>query len=241
MHSSTHDDLVILGGTFDPIHYGHLRAVEEVRQALAIAQAMLIPAGHPPHRKSPWADAHHRLAMTRIAVAHHPQFTVSSWEVEREGPSYTVDTLTALRQQRPDAVLAMVIGMPFCASTPGTTGSTFWTSPTSSLPGARAGLPPNYRKPCARPSISAVAKMSTPCARRPPAVSCFIRSPPWKSPPAISAACSPVIRARAFCYRTRYWIILMPKGSIRAHSPTQRIITLGDSRNPSRPGHLRSG
>lgn len=111
MHSSTHDDLVILGGTFDPIHYGHLRAVEEVRQALGVAQVMLIPAGHPPHRQSPWADARHRLVMTRIAVAHHPHFTVSSWEVEREGPSYTVDTLTALRQQRPDAVLAMVIGM----------------------------------------------------------------------------------------------------------------------------------
>ena len=111
MHDSSNDDLVILGGTFDPIHYGHLRAVEEVRQALAIAQVMLIPAGHPPHRQSPWADAHHRLVMARIAVAHHPRFSVTSLEVERAGPSYTVDTLNTLRQQRPQAILAMVIGM----------------------------------------------------------------------------------------------------------------------------------
>lgn len=102
---------MILGGTFDPIHYGHLRAVEEVRQALNIAEVMLIPAGHPPHRKSPWAAALHRLAMTRIAVAHHPRFMVSDREVRREGPSYTVDTLRSLRQERPDALLAMVIGM----------------------------------------------------------------------------------------------------------------------------------
>lgn len=111
MNISSDDDLVILGGTFDPIHYGHLRAVEEVRQALDIAKVMLIPAGHPPHRKSPWAGAHHRLAMTRIAVAHHPRFTVTDLEVQRDGPSYTVDTLATLRQQRPDALLAMVIGM----------------------------------------------------------------------------------------------------------------------------------
>jgi nicotinate-nucleotide adenylyltransferase len=111
MKISTNNDLVILGGTFDPIHYGHLRAVEEVRQALKTAEVMLIPAGHPPHRKSPWAAAQHRLAMTRIAVAHHPRFAVSDLEVGREGPSYTVDTLRALRQERPDALLAMVIGM----------------------------------------------------------------------------------------------------------------------------------
>ncbi|MBN2679508.1 nicotinate-nucleotide adenylyltransferase [Acidithiobacillus montserratensis] len=111
MNTSKDHDLVILGGTFDPIHYGHLRAVEEVRQALKIAEVMLIPAGHPPHRKSPWAAAPHRLAMTRIAVAHHPRFTVSDREVHREGPSYTVDTLRSLRQERPDALLAMVIGM----------------------------------------------------------------------------------------------------------------------------------
>ncbi len=111
MQCSESGDLVLLGGTFDPIHYGHLRAVEEVRQALGIARILLIPAGHPPHRQSPWADARHRLEMTRHAVARHPHIAVSAVEIERPGPSYTVETLRALRSERPEAVLAMVIGM----------------------------------------------------------------------------------------------------------------------------------
>ncbi len=102
---------LFLGGTFDPIHYGHLRALEEIREALGLGSALLIPAGHPPHRHSPWAPAEHRLAMTRVAAEQHPAFRVSAFEVERNTPSYTIDTLKHLRISHPGAFLAMVIGM----------------------------------------------------------------------------------------------------------------------------------
>jgi len=104
-------DLLVLGGTFDPVHYGHLRALEEVREALGLPRALLIPAGHPPHRQSPWAPAHHRLEMVRRAVRHYPQLAVCSFEVERDGPSFTVDTLRHLRAEHGAASLSMVIGM----------------------------------------------------------------------------------------------------------------------------------
>lgn len=104
-------DLVILGGTFDPVHYGHLRALEEVREALGLPKALLIPAGNPPHRQSPWAPARHRLEMVRRAASRYPQLEVCSFEVERDGPSYTVDTLRHLRETHAAASLSMVIGM----------------------------------------------------------------------------------------------------------------------------------
>lgn len=102
---------LILGGTFDPIHYGHLRALEEVREALGMAEATLVPAGHPPHRQSPWAPAEHRLAMTRIAAQQAPGLAVLAYEVEKSSRSYTVDTLRHLRADDSDGFLAMVIGM----------------------------------------------------------------------------------------------------------------------------------
>ncbi|MEL5848086.1 MAG: nicotinate-nucleotide adenylyltransferase [Candidatus Igneacidithiobacillus chanchocoensis] len=106
-----HEKRLLLGGTFDPIHYGHLRALEEVREALGMGAATLVPAGHPPHRKSPWAPAEHRLAMTRIAAQEAPGLDVLAYEVEHGGPSYTVDTLRHLRSENPEGFLAMVIGM----------------------------------------------------------------------------------------------------------------------------------
>ena len=102
---------LFLGGTFDPIHYGHLRALEEVREALGMEQATLIPAGDPPHRGSPWAPALHRLAMTQVAAAQAPGLQVLSFEVEKSGPSYTIDTVRELRRRDPEGFLAMVIGM----------------------------------------------------------------------------------------------------------------------------------
>jgi len=106
-----HEKRLLLGGTFDPIHYGHLRALEEVREALGMGAATLVPAGHPPHRKSPWAPAEHRLAMTRIAAQEAPGLDVLAYEVEHDGPSYTVDTLRHLRETNPEGFFAMVIGM----------------------------------------------------------------------------------------------------------------------------------
>ncbi len=89
----------VLGGTFDPIHFGHLRLAEEMAEAIGLGEVRFIPAGQPPHRAAPHAAAPHRLAMVRRAVAGNPYFAVDAREVDSPRPSYTVDTLTALRAE----------------------------------------------------------------------------------------------------------------------------------------------
>lgn len=87
----------VLGGTFDPIHHGHLAIAEEARESLGLEHVLLVPAASPPHKPGrPVTDAAHRLAMTRLAVEDNPSFAVSALEIERGGASYTVDTLEAL-------------------------------------------------------------------------------------------------------------------------------------------------
>ncbi len=87
----------IFGGTFDPIHYGHLRLAEELAEAAKLAEVRFIPSGTPPHRARPGADAHHRVAMARLAIAGNDRFTVDDRETRRTGPGYTYDTLSELR------------------------------------------------------------------------------------------------------------------------------------------------
>ena len=90
----------ILGGTFDPIHHGHLGIAEEAREALGLERVLLVPASSPPHKPGrPVTDAAHRLAMVELAIAGNPAFAVSRIEVERGGASYSVDTLEALRSE----------------------------------------------------------------------------------------------------------------------------------------------
>ena len=90
----------ILGGSFNPIHDGHLRLAEEAREALRLDRVLFIPAGHRPHKpQHGLIDARHRLAMVRLAIRDHVSFAVSAIELQRTGPSYTVDTLLALRRQ----------------------------------------------------------------------------------------------------------------------------------------------
>ncbi len=90
----------LLGGTFDPIHYGHLVIAEEVRTVLHLAEMVFAPAGHPPHKPGRIVtEAQHRLAMLELAIASNPHFTISLVDLERPGPSYTVETLQVLRQQ----------------------------------------------------------------------------------------------------------------------------------------------
>lgn len=89
----------IFGGTFDPIHYGHLRLAEEMVDALSLREVRFIPTGQPPHRAAPQASAQHRLEMTRRAIAGNPRFLVDDREVRATRPSYTVDTLTELRSE----------------------------------------------------------------------------------------------------------------------------------------------
>ena len=89
----------ILGGTFDPIHYAHLRLAEEMADALALGEVRFIPASVPPHRATPRVTASDRLAMTRLACAENARFVVDDRECRRQGPSYTVDTLMELRTE----------------------------------------------------------------------------------------------------------------------------------------------
>jgi nicotinate-nucleotide adenylyltransferase len=91
----------VMGGTFDPIHLGHLAAAEEARECLGLERVLFVPAGSPPHRPGPpKASATDRLAMVELAVDGNPWFEVSRIELDREGPSYTVDTLGELLRSR---------------------------------------------------------------------------------------------------------------------------------------------
>jgi nicotinate-nucleotide adenylyltransferase len=100
----------LLGGTFDPVHLGHLRAALEVRAACGLDEVRLVPAGAPPHRAAPVAPAALRLRMLRAAVAGVPGLAVDDREVRRAGPSYTVDTLESLRGDEPGRPLCLVLG-----------------------------------------------------------------------------------------------------------------------------------
>ena len=102
--------LGIFGGTFDPVHCGHLELAREVRAALDLAAVRFIPAGDPPHRAAPVATAMHRLAMVELAVADHPDLEVDSREIQRRGRSYTVETLEELRIELPSHALAVIVG-----------------------------------------------------------------------------------------------------------------------------------
>ena len=102
----------VFGGTFDPIHVAHLRAAEEAREALRLAEILFVPAASPPHQggtaRAPAAD---RLAMVRRAVAGNPRFRVSTIEIDRPGRSYTIDTLRLLRRDMPGARLVLLVGL----------------------------------------------------------------------------------------------------------------------------------
>lgn len=100
----------ILGGTFDPIHYGHLRFGSAVRSALGFAQVNVIPAGVPPHREAPVASPSDRLAMTQLGCAEFPGLVADDREVRRVGPSYTVVTLQELHNEDRNRPLALLLG-----------------------------------------------------------------------------------------------------------------------------------
>jgi len=102
--------LGILGGTFDPIHLGHLILAELARYLLRLDRVLFVPARIPPHKGESPTSPEHRLHMTRLATRDNPHFAVSDLELRREGPSYTVDTLRALRDESPDAEHYLLMG-----------------------------------------------------------------------------------------------------------------------------------
>jgi len=101
----------ILGGTFDPIHFGHLRTALELYQAHELAEVRLIPCYQPVHRKFPVASPEHRLAMVRTAIADETALKVDNCEIQRKGPSYTIDTLEILREKLPHTPLCLIMGI----------------------------------------------------------------------------------------------------------------------------------
>lgn len=108
--SGRDEPIGLLGGTFDPVHYGHLRLAEEAREALDLAEVRWLPAGQPPHRQVPRVAAVHRLEMVRRAVADNPAFAVDDAETRVDAPSYSVTTLERLRAGMGDRPLVLLMG-----------------------------------------------------------------------------------------------------------------------------------
>jgi nicotinate-nucleotide adenylyltransferase len=99
----------VMGGTFDPIHHGHLVAASEVAQSFDLDEVIFVPTGQP-WQKDDVSPSEHRYLMTVIATASNPRFTVSRVDIDRAGPTYTIDTLHELKKQRPSAELYFITG-----------------------------------------------------------------------------------------------------------------------------------
>jgi len=89
----------LLGGTFNPIHFGHLRMAQELANSLQLDEVRFIPSANPPHKTTPEVSAQHRAEMVKIAIADNPLFKLDEREMQREGASYTIDTLISLREE----------------------------------------------------------------------------------------------------------------------------------------------
>jgi nicotinate-nucleotide adenylyltransferase len=101
----------LLGGTFNPVHYGHLRMAQELAEMLELSEVRFIPSAIPPHKTSPAASAEHRAHMVRLAIEDNPLFQLDTREITRSGTSYTIDTLISLREEvGPEARLILFMG-----------------------------------------------------------------------------------------------------------------------------------
>lgn len=115
-----HQRIGIFGGTFDPVHYGHLLLAETCREQLNLDSVVLLPAGSPPHKSdSDISPASHRLEMLKLAVSGCPEFQIDERELKREGPSYTVLTLQELSSEQPDSTLYFLMGADSLRDIPG--------------------------------------------------------------------------------------------------------------------------
>jgi nicotinate-nucleotide adenylyltransferase len=103
--------LAVYGGTFDPVHYGHLRSAIEIRQALCVDTVCLVPSYMPPHRQQPDSTPEQRLEMLRLAIDEHAGLRIDDREIKRKGPSFMVETLESIRQEvGSDVSLSLVLG-----------------------------------------------------------------------------------------------------------------------------------
>ncbi len=127
----------VLGGTFDPPHYGHLAMAETARVQLALEKVLFVPAGQPPHKMDMvLSPARHRLAMVEAAIADNPAFAVSRADLDRPGPHYTVDLLRHLRRDYPGADLYFLMGADSLAEL------LTWRDPAGILEQARLAVMP---------------------------------------------------------------------------------------------------
>jgi nicotinate-nucleotide adenylyltransferase len=102
----------IFGGTFDPIHNGHLYVARETRKRMKLDRVVFVPSGHPPHKPAKRIqDSQNRLDMVRLAISNDPYFELSDQEVSRSGKSYAIETLSAFRQRDPDAEIFFILGI----------------------------------------------------------------------------------------------------------------------------------
>ncbi len=101
----------ILGGTFDPIHFGHLRTAIELQQTLNFAKVHLLPCHEPVHRTPPTASPQARLLMIQQAILHEPTLVADDTEIQRAGPSYMIDTLCTLQKRFPNTPLCLIMGV----------------------------------------------------------------------------------------------------------------------------------
>ncbi len=100
----------ILGGTFDPIHWGHIKIAQQLLKKLRFSEIRFLPNQIPAHRGEPHAALEHRINMIKLAIKDEPQFTLDLTETQRPGPSYMIDTLKTLREELQDAPLALILG-----------------------------------------------------------------------------------------------------------------------------------
>lgn len=169
MTTNTRRRIGVMGGTFDPIHHGHLVAASEVANHFGLDEVIFVPTGQP-YQKDNVTEGEHRYLMTVIATASNPRFTVSRVDIDRDGPTYTVDTLRDLRDQYPDSDLFFISGADAIAQ------SLEWKDIDAALnvahfvavtrPGHKlsvSGLPPEH---VTQLEIPALAISSTDCRER---------------------------------------------------------------------------
>lgn len=108
----------ILGGIFDPIHYGHLAIAEQTRDALALDKVLFIPSGRPVHKDQPAADGLDRMRMVELAIVDNPAFEASPIELDSSRPSYTLDTLSVLKADQPEVEFVLIVSSETAALMP---------------------------------------------------------------------------------------------------------------------------
>ncbi len=150
----------VMGGTFDPVHLGHLAVAEEARRQLNMSEVVFVPAGHPYFKAAfSISSSEHRLKMLELALADKPHFRISSIEIDRPGPSYAIDTIAGMRKEvKPDDELFFILGWDALMSLP------YWQDPDKLISMCRLVAAPRPGFPA--PDILALDKLLPGIAQR---------------------------------------------------------------------------